>query len=170
MRWRAQACVDGPRVVIAPRVGLGPTQEPFGCARQPVEVRVANDGIDRTDALDQLGRNHLRASAVLGFGREHKSRVDFELGLKVVIMMVDPRSQPRAKLLDQRPGDLFEPACRGIRGKRQVHHHHPSAQIGCVRKLAGGRKYQLCFRNRLALLHALAKRIVYEDGSLGGLA
>src|SRR5690349_7931075 len=70
-----RASVDGSRVDVATLVGLDASAHPLGRAREAVEVVVASDRVDVSNACDELGRDHLGTSAVLRFRGEHEARI-----------------------------------------------------------------------------------------------
>ena len=98
----ADAGVDGARVVVGAGVGLAAAAEPLGGAAEAVEVGVADDGVDRADARDDLGGDHLGAGAVLGLRGEDEARVAPVVLVHHVVVVVDPADQARPELLDER--------------------------------------------------------------------
>ena len=101
-RWPTGLGVNGARVnrarvVVGARVGLDAAAQPLGRAAQAVEVGVADDGVRRPDARDDLGRDHLGAGPVLGLGGENEARVVAVARVHDVVVVVDPAREPMAR-------------------------------------------------------------------------
>ena len=71
---RAEARVDGARVVVGAAVGLVAAEDPLDGGIEPVEIDVCDDGVDGACVAHDLGRHHLRAGSVLGLGGEREAR------------------------------------------------------------------------------------------------
>ena len=70
---------------------------PLGRTRQAVEVRVADDGVDGADPLDEGRVDHLRARAVLGLLGQDEAWIVGEAAVLVVVVVVDPGPQSLAR-------------------------------------------------------------------------
>src|SRR5690606_13394819 len=66
--WSANARVNRPSVVVASRIGFHAPSLPLCCARQAIEVGMANDRVYVAHSLDQRLRYHLWTRAMLSFG------------------------------------------------------------------------------------------------------
>src|SRR5690606_16284468 len=102
------------------------------------EVVVADDGVHRSGAADQLLGHHLRAGAVLGLRRQDEARVVLEGPVEDVVVVIDPRGEPGTKPFDEGPGDLVEGGATALAsGEGDVEHHHPTVELRRRGELAG---------------------------------
>ncbi len=123
--------IDGPRVVVGADVGLHAMTKPFCRTAQAIEVRVADDGVDGTDAIDDFRGDHLRTSPVLSFCRQHEAGVAPVAFMHRVVVVIHPPCQTRAELLDEWQRNLIEATTRGLGGKGHVQHDDAAREISC---------------------------------------
>ena len=71
-------------------IGLDTSADPFGGGAEAVEVDVTADRVDVTGGRDALGRDHLGAGTVLGFGAEDEAGIVRIVGVPIVVVVVDP--------------------------------------------------------------------------------
>ncbi len=103
-----------------------------------------DDRVDRPGLAHELGRDHLGARAVLRLGREHEARVARELGVALVIVMIDPRREPIAEPVDERLRGQLERHARADRGReRDVEHDHAPGDALGLREHARRREREL---------------------------
>ena len=76
-----------------------------------------------------LGRDHLGAGAVLGLGGEREARVAGEVAVALVIVVIDPRGETAAELLDERAGGLGEGRAHAVGGEGDVDDGDAAAQL-----------------------------------------
>ena len=91
------AGIDGARIVVGAGVRLVAAEDPLRRGVQAVEIDVREDRVDRPDLAHELGRDHLGTRAVLCLGREHEPRIVREVGVALVIVMIDPRREAIAE-------------------------------------------------------------------------
>ena len=127
-----RTCVNGAGIVVGAWIGLRTAAEPLGRATKPVEIGVAHDGLNRpvlAHPLDQLGGYHLGTGPVLGLGRKDEARVVPVACVHHVIVVIDPRGEPRAELLDEGLGDLREASARRLGREGHVEDDDPSREL-----------------------------------------
>src|SRR5262249_34859043 len=87
---------------------------------EPVEVHVADDGVDRAGAGHEVGRDHLGAGAVLGLGGQHEARIPTKSFMKFMVVVIDPGRQPVAELGQEPAGDGLEGRAETAGGEGDV--------------------------------------------------
>ena len=114
-----------------PWVRLHATAEPFGRAREPVEIGVADDGVDDSRVGDDLGRDQLGARSVFGLGRQQKSQIARKSLVMNAVVMVYPGREPWSERVDEVEGRVFEGVFRpaALRRERDVEDGHSPDEV-----------------------------------------
>ncbi len=140
----ADARVDRTRVVIGTPIRLFAAEDPLRGGVQAIEIDVRADRIDRPGLAHQLRRDHLRTRTVLRLGREHEPRIAREVGMALVIVMIDPRREPIAEPREKRLRRQLERDARADRrGERDVQHDHAPLQLLRLGEHARRREHEL---------------------------
>ena len=133
----AEPRVDSMRVVVGPFVRLDAPSDPLRCGTQAVEIYVATDRVDRPGGCDSFGCDHLGASAVLSLRSQDETRIAGVVQVALVVMVVDPHRQPRAKPLNERKCGFLVAGPTSIRGKGDIEHHHTPWETVGLGQLTG---------------------------------
>lgn len=132
----AQPGIDGSRVGVTPWVALESAAKPFGCTREAVEIRVADDGVDAACTLYQLGCDEFGAGALLCLRGKHEARIVTKALVLGVVVVIDPSYEARAQTQDEREGDLGETTTGSLGRERQVEHNNPAGEVTVARELS----------------------------------
>lgn len=163
-RRGADAGVDGAGVGVAAGVGLEAAEHPFGAACEPVEIDVADDGVDRAGSVDELGGDHFGAGAVLGLGGEDEPRIAGKRRVVNAVVVIHPGPEAGAEPVDEGEGDGLKARAARLGGEGDIEDRDAASEVSGSGELSRGSE------RKLGALHVCPLGRVLHAKSLGLMA
>jgi hypothetical protein len=110
----ADASIDRASVVVGAKIRLFSVSDPFCGTTKAVKVRVADNRVYMSHTMYHFGGNHLGASSVLGLGAQNEARILRIHGMKQVVVVIHPTSEPTCEAVDKRPRHFVEATARSF--------------------------------------------------------